>query len=403
MTDSPGSSVASDLPTAPEDSEAMVAALSSKISKLKSLLVKAKVSINDFKRKGEDYEKRLQEERNLSTLLREKIARLEEPPSMEEVICVKARVKVDEEVWVLVRTVGLGSRWYPASALYLSTGSLPEVLDSSCSQTYVNDVVKQYEDRIFRLQASADNYEDTIRDLQKAYKSLQEAYKDREADIQASNYLETVLQPSQSLLDTLTLWVIEDNFRADSLPSIQQQSAHFANSPNSGSAQAEEALKKQLSEWHSLVLDVARRLAHCRKEQQAQESAWRATCDSLVNEKEEIKGSLNRVRSDFARKMEEYERKLASLGAAGALEASELRREVSRLEQEAKSGVNTAYLRHVVVQFLTSSDVEVRDKQMQERLIHVLGTVLQFSAEELVQVRRHRTPKGVLTRWLGVE
>jgi hypothetical protein len=115
-----------------------------------------------------------------------------------------------------------------------------------------------------------------------------------------------------------------------------------------------------------------------------------------VNEKEEIKGSLNRVRSDFARKIEEYERKLAGLAAACALETSELRSEIARLQQEAKSGVNTAYLRHVVVQFLTSSDLE-----MQERLIHVLATVLEFSPEEQVQVRRHRTPKGVLTRWLG--
>ena len=71
MTESPESSVASDLPTAPEDSEAMITALSSKISKLKSLLVKAKVSINDFKRKGEDYEKRIEEERTLSAFLRE--------------------------------------------------------------------------------------------------------------------------------------------------------------------------------------------------------------------------------------------------------------------------------------------------------------------------------------------
>ena len=363
MTESPESSVASDLPTAPEDSEAMITALSSKISKLKSLLVKAKVSINDFKRKGEDYEKRIEEERKLSALLREKIGRFEEPPGVEEVICVKARVKVEEDVWALVRTVRLGNRWYPASSLHLPASSLPDILDSSCSQTYVNDVVKQYEDRILRFQASADNYEDTIRDLQKAYKSLQEAYKDREADIQSSNYLQNTLLPSQSLLETFTSWVIEDNFRADSLPSIQQQASNFANLPSSSSSQAEEALKQQLSEWHSLVLDVARRLAHCRKEQQAQESAWRATCDSLVNEKEEIKGSLNRVRGDFARKMEEYERKLGSVGAACALETSELRREIVRLQEEAKSGVNTAYLRHVVVQFLTSSDLEVRDPQ----------------------------------------
>ena len=396
MTESPESSVASDLPTAPEDSEAMITALSSKISKLKSLLVKAKVSINDFKRKGEEYERRIAEERNLSALLREKIARIEEPPGVEDVICVKARVKVEEEVWVLVRTVRLGNRWYSAASLHLPSSSLPEVLDSSCSQAYVNDVVKQYEDRLLRLQASIDNYEDNNRDLQKAYKSLQEAYKDREADIQSSNYLLATLEPSQSLLENLTLWAIEDDFRADSLPSIQQQAFNFVNSSSSSTAQSDQTLRKQLSEWHSLVLDVARRLAHCRKEQQAQESAWKATCDLQVNEKEEIKGSLNRVRSDFARKIEEYDRKLAGLAAACALETSELRSEIARLQEEAKSGVNTAYLRHVVVQFLTSSDLG-----MQERLIHVLATVLEFSPEEQVLVRRHRTPKGVLTRWLG--
>ena len=387
MSESPEGSVASDLPTSSEDSEALIAALSSKISKLKALLVKAKVSINDYKRKAELQEKRIEEERQLGEMLRDKLLKLEEAPGVEDVICVKARVKVEDEVWLLLRTMSAGNRWFPAANVHLPTSSLPDLLDSTCSQKHLSDVAKQYEDKLQRMQVTIGHHEDTISDLQHAYKSLQDAYKAHESSLPA--YFHSTLQPSQSLLETLTSWVTDHSLSPDFLPQIQQSTLSFP-------ATSDNPLQQHLTQWHSLVMDVARRAAHSKKEQVAQESAWRATCDSLVNEKEEIKGSLNRVRNDFARKIEEYDRKIAGIVTNNSVETNELKGEIRKLQAEAKSGVNTAYLRHVLVQFLTSSDVE-----MQEKLIHVLSTVLEFSQEDKVAVRRQRTPKGVLTRWLG--
>ena len=63
---------------------------------------------------------------------------------------------------------------------------------------------------------------------------------------------------------------------------------------NSFSKQGEVA--EHLTKLHKSCIHLSKRLIHTKKEVQTQDHAWRATCDSLMNEKEELRSTINRLR-----------------------------------------------------------------------------------------------------------
>ena len=77
-------------------------------------------------------------------------------------------------------------------------------------------------------------------------------------------------------------------------------------------------------------------------------------------------------------------------------EVNRLSNEVRNLESELSKGVNTPYLKHVLLQFIFSSDIQV-----QERLLNVISTILGFTQEENMKIREHRAPRGMLNKILN--
>jgi hypothetical protein len=90
--------------------------------------------------------------------------------------------------------------------------------------------------------------------------------------------------------------VIEDEASPSYLNSLQKNVSRIAmGSDNTNIREHIVAVLKSL-------IDVTRRLLHSRNELQAQEQAWRATCDALIYEKDELKSSANKLRQELTRK-----------------------------------------------------------------------------------------------------
>jgi hypothetical protein len=74
--------------------------------------------------------------------------------------------------------------------------------------------------------------------------------------------------------------------------------------------------------------------------------------------------------------------------------------EIKVLQTEVDKQTDLQYLKQVTWQYLSSSDTDVTNTQVQGRLVQVLMTLLKFTQEEMMTVQRSRAPKGLLTRFL---
>lgn len=114
-----------------------------------------------------------------------------------------------------------------------------------------------------------------------------------------------------------------------------------------------------------------------------------------MHEKEEIKLQISRLKTDNSRKLEEFQTSITHLQQDRDLAISEKNREIKHLQSEIKKAINIPYLKHVLIQYFCTDEADVQD-----RLINVLSTLLNFAPEEMLKIREHRMPKGVLTRML---
>ena len=74
---------------------------------------------------------------------------------------------------------------------------------------------------------------------------------------------------------------------------------------------------------------------------------------------------------------------------------NKLNADIKTLENELAKGINTTYLKHVLLQFIFTNDIQV-----QERLLNVMSTILCFTQDEVIKIKEHRSSKGVLTKFL---
>lgn len=381
--------------------------LNTRIDKMKGLLIKAKSTINEYKLKADESEQRLEEEQHRAADLQRRLEALvsRPPPAAHEVASVQARVKVDGVVWMLVRKVGLEVEWYREDVFKVVVPGLPEIADYANSvpaaiKTQLAALQKLYEDRIKKLQDTNSQLEGSLQSLQKAHKDLQQAYKDREMQLRSPSEVTHLISESKLLHDQLLALLDQEDVTPEALAPIQQSILRFLQSPAKQNPETE-AAKEHFSILQKTAWDLVRRLMHCRNELQTQEAEWRATCSALVSEKEQIKAQFTQVKGDLVRASQEHVKAITELIEGKEEIVTQKNCEIERLTKELRKTVNLPYLRNVVVQYLTSKEHDVGFTQVQERLIHVLATILDFGKEEAALVQTQKLQRGVLSRWLG--
>lgn len=305
MSHSPGSSVTSESVTIQEDLELVKEAYEAKITQQKTLLAKARGVIQSINEKKATLETDLGQAEAKINELEATIAQLNanEPLAGDNIVSVLARVKVTDSVWAQVRTEKSGVKWYKEGMLTQLPRLLPELLDDQCRATVVasqmKQIANQYEDRLQRMQKANEAAEEQFRDLQRAYKDLQTAFSQIQKEQADKPFEELSILTSRSakLRDMLIQAVQSDE--AIDLQSMQRCIREFADAPV---PQAFSDIRDHVTSLHLSVIDLARRLLHSRTELTTQEAAWKASFGALVNEKEELKTTLSRVRIELSRK-----------------------------------------------------------------------------------------------------
>mmetsp|Transcript_19929 Transcript_19929/g.19962 ORF Transcript_19929/g.19962 Transcript_19929/m.19962 type:complete len:250 (-) Transcript_19929:20-769(-) len=245
-----------------------------------------------------------------------------------------------------------------------------------------------------RLQENMDAYEEKNQTLQQAYRDLQIRFDEIESREKSRpvGLVRCLIDESAELYDKVMGFVLDDEIDNIKLNSMQKSINNFVKKPSEGDALD---LREHLGTIQRSLVDITRRLLHARNELQTQEKAWRATCDALMHEKEEMKVQISRLKVEMSKKQEEFQGTLMHLQQEKDFVAQEKSREIKQLQSEIKKSINVPYLKHVLIQYFCTDELDVQD-----RLINVLSTLLQFAPEEMTKIREHRMPKGVLTRIL---
>lgn len=339
--------------------------LNARIDKMKGLLIKAKSTINEYKLKADDSEQRLEEEQHRAADLQKRLEALlsRPPPAAHEVASVQARVKVDGVVWMLVRKVGMEVEWYREEALKVVVPGLPEIADYANSvpaaiKAQLSALQKVYEDRVRKLQDGNSQVESTLQSLQKAHRDLQQACKDREQQLRSPSEISHLIGESKLLHEQLVALLEREDVTPEALAPLQQSILRFLQSPAKQNPETE-ATKEHFSVLHKTAWDLVRRLMHSRKELQTQEAEWRATCNALVTEKEQLKAKLTQTSGDFTRASQEHAKAIAELIEGKEELVTQKNSEIDRLAKELKRTVNLPYLRNVMVQYLTAKEHDV--------------------------------------------
>mmetsp|Transcript_3545 Transcript_3545/g.7581 ORF Transcript_3545/g.7581 Transcript_3545/m.7581 type:complete len:316 (-) Transcript_3545:434-1381(-) len=305
MSHSPSSSATSESITAQDDQDVHREALEAKITKQAQLLSKARSVIKANQEKIASTEEERQKAEARLNELEDVLARYNshEPLDDDVVSSVLARVKVSDEVWVQVRMESCAVRWCKEKTLHKLPRILPELLDDQCRGSIVasqmKQIANQYEDRLQRMQKANEAAEEQFRDLQRAYKDLQVAFgqlQKEQAD-KPFEELSILTMRSTKLRDMLIQAVQQDE--AIDLQSMQRSIREFADGPVPPSFSE---IRDHVTSLHLSVIDLARRLLHSRTELATQEAAWKASFGALVNEKEELKTTLSRVRQELSRR-----------------------------------------------------------------------------------------------------
>lgn len=345
--------------------EDQIEILTTRIEKMKGLLTKAKLTINEYKRKADEAEERLEEEQRRAKDLQNRldIALNRPPPAAHEVAGVQARVKSEGTVWMLVRKTGSELEWYREDLIRVVLPSLPEVVDCATStpsviSAHISTFLKQHEDRVKKLQDANSQLESSLASLQKTYKELQQTAKDREMQLRGNGEMAHLISESKVLHTQLYALLEKDDVNPEALAPLQQAIIRFLQSPAKQNQDTENA-KEHLSVLQKSLLDLARRLLYCRKELQTQENDWKSTCSALISEKDDLKSKLTQIQTDFAQFRDFSGQKIAEMTESNEKVLLEKTLEIEKLSKEVKKGVNLAYLRNVLVQYLTVRETDV--------------------------------------------
>ena len=288
-------SVVSDLTTS-EDSDLTMDAMTVKLERMKSLLYKSKDQITFYRKLAEDME--VEKDRIFAENidLNNKLNRLPKMILPEDNDFLLASVIIQNETWVCFRNSIGEIHWFSNSKG--NRRDLPEPLEFTRSRIgeQVSEVVKQYEERCRRLQDALDRSEERANTLASKHKEIQKQVDALESQFKPAEKINEVIDESTSLHQQILSAVLEDETSPSYLNSLQKNVNRIAmGSDNTNIREHLVAVLKSL-------IDVTRRLLHSRNELQAQEQAWRATCDALIYEKDELKNSANKLRQELNRK-----------------------------------------------------------------------------------------------------
>ncbi|OMJ95966.1 hypothetical protein SteCoe_523 [Stentor coeruleus] len=382
-----------------EDDETQLEKVQKRNERLQQLLIKAKDTIKQYSSQVNTLESNIYEREIKQNELQTCINRLlkYEPPHSDTITEVICRVKVQENIFCYIKS-NKGNFWIPESTFKYKM-PMPDIIDSSFTAKVINDqilsITQEWKEKYkeissnLSMQIEKNTYiQDLVKDQQNKIETLEKENK----KIKESGVISFVIA-STEIYDMILDSVMDDILDNDKFTDIQKALNRYMNI-------IAEDERIRVRDHCGILLrslfETSKRLLYARNELKSQDDAWRNTCDALVIEKEELKQQIMRVKNEMVNKVDGCMEEIRKIREERSKEIVRYEEKIRKLEEDIDKRINQPYLKHVLLQFICSKDFQV-----QERLLNVISTILNFSQEEMLKIKETRAPKSMLNKFIN--
>jgi hypothetical protein len=263
--------------------------------------------------------------------------------------------------------------------------------DIQSKDDYLNQIILQYENKLKRILSENEQNENKIKTLRATNDSLQsQLLKAKES---YENSIQNAIQMSNDILihikNLFDVDLSDESVRTEVYNRIDKSIENIIDVTNKESS----PWQRELIVFHQKLLknnlDTVFKIVDIELSELNQKSKWQNTIDQLILSQQEEKNKLFKTLEQNNLNIKTLNQKIAMLEQEKFNIAKQKDLTIEMLNKQINSGVNMNYLKNILISFLTT-----KDESIQEGLLPVIFTSLQFNESEKKVVKDARPKQG---------
>ena len=262
------------------------------------------------------------------------------------------------------------------------------IKDLKSKDDYLGQIIIQYEDKLKRILKENELNESKIKALRTSNDSLL-----KDLTVEKEKYEQSIQNSIQGSNDILVH--LNNIFDVDLTDETVKNEVYAKMNNlinNLSNLQADSTWYKELIIFHQKILknylDTAFKIVDVEMKELSQKNKWQSTIDQLILSQEEEKNKMFKTIEQNKVNIKSLNQKISLLEQEKYNIAKQKDLTIEMLNKQINKGVNTNYLKNIFISFLTT-----KEESIQEGLLPVIFTALQFTEGEIKQVKDSRKPK----------
>ena len=266
--------------------------------------------------------------------------------------------------------------------------------DIRSKDDYLTQIINQYEDKLKRMMKENEENENKVKNLKDKTNDLSKQFQENNEKFQI--LIQNFIQNSNDIFINLKNIFDVDLSDEEVNKEIYNK---IKNGINNLSLLNDKNENEKISMWCNELLsfmknilysylDTAFQIIKFETENKNQKSKYQTTIDQLILSQQEEKNQMFKTIEQNKINIKSLSQKISMLEQEKYNIGKQKDMTIEMLNKQINKGVNLNYLKNIMISFLTTND-----ESIQEGLLPVIFTSLQFNESEINQVKKSKTNK----------
>ena len=266
--------------------------------------------------------------------------------------------------------------------------------DIRSKDDYLTQIINQYEDKLKRMMKENEENENKVKNLKDKTNDLSKQFQENNEkfEILIQNFIQNSNDIFINLKNIFDVDLSDDEVNKEIYNKIK-------NGINNLSLLNDKNENEKISMWCNELLsfmknilysylDTAFQIIKFETENKNQKSKYQTTIDQLILSQQEEKNQMFKTIEQNKINIKSLSQKISMLEQEKYNIGKQKDLTIEMLNKQINKGVNLNYLKNIMISFLTTND-----ESIQEGLLPVIFTSLQFNESEINQVKKSKTNK----------
>ena len=278
--------------------------------------------------------------------------------------------------------------------------------DIKSKDDYLTQIINQYEDKLKRMTKENEENENKVKDLKSKTGDLTKQFQEdkQKFEIIIQNFIQNSNDIFINLKNIFDVDLSDEEVNKEIYNKIKN-SINNLNINNDKNNQDEKILiwcNELILFMKNILysyLDTAFQIIKFEVENQSQKSKYQTTIDQLILSQQEEKNQMFKTIEQNKINLKSLSQKITMLEQEKYNISKQKDLTIEMLNKQINKGVNLNYLKNIMISFLTTND-----ESIQEGLMPVIFTSLQFNESEINQVKKNKDnnkSKSILSYFSG--